>query len=116
MTRVKRGTISKQRHKSLLARTKGFRMTKNRLVQLAKEADYHAGQYAFAGRKRKKRDMRSLWITRISGALKPFDISYSKFIKVLSDKKIGLNRKTLSFLIVNQPNAFEAVVKEVKQK
>lgn len=116
MTRVKRGTISRQRHKAVFSRTKGFRMTKRRLIKVAHEADLHAGQYAFAGRKRRKRDMRSLWVTRISEAVKTHGLSYSKFIHLLSEKKVGLNRKTLSYLIVNQPEVFTHIVKEVQSK
>lgn len=116
MTRVKRGVTTGRRHKRLLNRTKGFRMTKNRLVQAAHEADLHAGQYAFAGRKRRKRDMRILWITRVSGALQEYGLSYSKFIHLMAEKKVGLNRKILSYLIVNQPSAFSKIVKEVQSK
>ena len=114
MTRVKRGVTSGRRHKAVFGRTKGFRMTKRRLIKVAHEADLHAGQYAFAGRKRRKRDMRSLWITRIGEAVKIHGLSYSQFIHLLSVKKIELNRKTLSYLIGNDPNAFSQIVKEVK--
>jgi large subunit ribosomal protein L20 len=116
MTRVKRGIISRRRHKAVFERTRGFRMTKRRLIKVAHEADLHAGQYAFAGRKRRKRDMRTLWITRIGEAVKTHGLSYSKFIHLLSDKKITLNRKTLSYLIVNQPTVFETIVKEAQKK
>ena len=116
MTRVKRGVTSGRRHKAVFERTKGFRMTKRRLIKVAHEADLHAGQYAFAGRKNKKRDFRTLWITRISEAVKTQGLSYSKFIHLLSDKKVSLNRKTLAYLIVNQPSVFEKIVKEVQAK
>lgn len=116
MTRVKRGTTTGRRHKAIFERTKGFRMTKRRLIKVAHEADYHAGTYAFAGRKRKKRDFRTLWITRISEAVKTHGLSYSRFIHLLEEKKVGLNRKTLSYLIVNQPTVFETIVKEVQKK
>jgi len=116
MTRVKRGVTSGRRHKAVFERTKGFRMTKRRLIKVAHEADLHAGQYAFAGRKNKKRDFRTLWITRISEAVKIQGLSYSKFIHLLSDKKVTLNRKTLAYLIVNQPSVFEKIVKEIQAK
>ncbi|HLB60445.1 MAG TPA: 50S ribosomal protein L20, partial [Patescibacteria group bacterium] len=106
MTRVKRGTISRSRHKSLLSRTKGFRMTKSRLIKVATEADLHAGQYAFAGRKRRKRDMRRLWITRISEAVKQQNLSYSRFVHALKEKNIQLDRKILSLLIRDYPDTF----------
>lgn len=115
MTRVKRGVTVGRRHKRILARTKGFRMTKSRLIQIAKEADLHAGQYAFAGRKMKKRDMRRLWILRISQALKTRDWSYNLFIKALSDKKIELNRKMLAVLASEHPTVFDKIVETVKK-
>ncbi|MCR4263626.1 MAG: 50S ribosomal protein L20 [Candidatus Roizmanbacteria bacterium] len=115
MTRVKRGTTVKRRHKKILKRTSGFRMTKSRLIQIAKEADLHAGQYAFAGRKNRKRDMRRLWILRISEAIKQKEWSYSRFIKALQDKKIELNRKMLAVLASEYPNVFDRVVEEAKK-
>ncbi len=116
MTRVKRGVTSGKRHKAVFERTKGFRMTKRRLIKVAHEADLHAGQYAFAGRKRRKRDMRTLWITRIGEAVKNEGLSYSKFIHLLSDKKIELNIKTISYLISKQPAVFSQLIKEVQSK
>lgn len=115
--RVKTGTIRKKRHQKVLKRTKGMRMTKSRLYRVAKEADLHAGQYAFIGRKLRKRDMRQLWITRINAALTHFqtDLSYSKFIKLLKDKKIELNRKILAELVINHPASFQAIIKKVKK-
>lgn len=116
MTRVKRGTTVGRRHKAVFERTKGFRMTKRRLIKVAHEADLHAGVYAFAGRKNKKRDFRTLWITRISEAVKQHGISYSRFIHLLEEKKVLLNRKTLAYLITNQPSVFEKIVKEIQAK
>ena len=113
MTRVKRGVTVRRKHKKILARTKGYRMTNSRLIKRATEADLHAGQYAFAGRKMRKRDMRRLWILRINEALKQKDWTYSRFIKALSDKKIELNRKMLSILASKHPEVFSKVVEEV---
>jgi len=110
--RVKTGFTRRQHHNKVLARTKGFRMTKNRLYKVAREADIHAGQYAFAGRKNKKRDLRRLWIIRINAALKPFELSYSKFIGQLKKTNIELDRKILSDLAVNNPQVFKSVVSE----
>jgi len=90
-------------------------MTKSRLIQIAKEADLHAGQYAFAGRKNRKRDMRRLWILRISEAIKQKEWSYSRFIKALQDKKIELNRKMLAVLASEYPNVFDRVVEEARK-
>ena len=113
--RVKRGVTSKAKHNKLFRANKGYRMTKNRLVRVAKEAYLHAGEYAFAGRKNRKRDFRQLWITRIGQAVKLHDMSYSIFIHKLKTAKIELDRKMLSFLITEEPKAFEAVFEEVKK-
>ncbi len=113
MPRVKAGTTRLARHKKVLLSTKGYRMTKSRLYKVAKEASLHAGEYAFAGRKKRKGQFRSLWIQRINAGLKSVDsnLSYSKFVKLLSDKQIHLNRKMLAFLAAKEPQTFETVVK-----
>lgn len=113
MPRVKTGTTRRAHHKKVLRTTKGYRMTKRRLYKVAHEATLHAGEYAFAGRKKKKGDFRTLWIKRINAALAiaGSTLSYSKFIKALSDKKIELNRKMLAYLAVKEPAAFQQVVK-----
>lgn len=117
MARVKTGIVRRKGHKAVLARTKGFRMTRNRLFKVAKEAELHAGQYAFVGRRLKRRDLRSLWITRISAALKQIDekLKYSVFIKDLKDAKVELDRKILADLAAKDENAFKAVVKKVSK-
>ena len=114
MARVKTGFTRKRRHKKVLKRTKGFRMTKGRLYKVSKEADLHAGQYAYAGRRLRKRDMRRLWITRINAALTPFNLSYSKFIKKLKDAKIEIDRKILADLAVSDPKAFKAILDKIQ--
>jgi large subunit ribosomal protein L20 len=116
MPRTKTGTVRRQGHKAVLNRTKGFRMTKNRLYKVAKEADLHAGQYAFIGRKHRKRDMRQLWITRISAAVKLADdkLNYSRFMKGLKDKKIGLDRKVLAQIAATDEAAFREIVKATR--
>ena len=88
--RVKRGLVSHRKHKKLLSLTKGYRGTKSKLIRVAHEAALHAGEYAFAGRKNKKRDFRRLWITRISEATKQEGISYSRFIAGLSKNNINI--------------------------
>ena len=111
--RVKRGFTRKRAHKKVLERTEGFRMTRHRLYKVAREADLHAGQYAFVGRKKRKRDMRRLWITRINGALKEFGISYSRFINLLKKEKIELDRKILADLAVSEPSVFKTIVSKI---
>lgn len=112
--RVKTGFARRRAHKKILKHNKGYRMTKRRLVKVAKEALLHAGAYAYVGRKDKKSDMRSLWITRISGALADTGMNYSHFIKVLKDKKIELDRKILAEIIQDDPETFKKIVEEVK--
>ena len=114
MSRVKRGTVSRRKHNKLLARTKGYRGTRNRLVKVAKEASLHADQYAYHGRKLRKRNFRTLWITRIGEAVKQQDISYSVFINKLKKANIALDRKIISNLIVEDPKVFQQIVSTVK--
>lgn len=89
-------------------------MTKGRLYKVSKEADLHAGQYAFTGRKLKKRDMRRLWITRINAGLTSHKLSYSKFINGLKKAKIELDRKILADLALNDPETFKTIVDKTK--
>lgn len=114
MARVKRGIVSRRKHNKLHSLTKGYRGTKHRLVKAAKEASLHAGAYAFHGRKLRKRDFRTLWITRIGEAAKKEGISYSVFINKLKKANITLDRKILSDLIVNDPDTFKQVIDRVK--
>lgn len=111
--RVKTGNIRHKRHKKVLKRTKGMRMSKGKLYKVSKEADLHKGQYEFIGRKLRKRDMRRLWIQRINAGLSEYadGLKYSTFIKLLKDAKIDLNRKILADLVVNHPEVFKQVVK-----
>jgi large subunit ribosomal protein L20 len=112
--RVKTGFTRKRRHNKVLSRTKGMRMTKGRLYKVSKEADLHAGQYAYAGRRLRKRDLRRLWIIRINAGLTEHDLSYSKFIAKLKIAKIDLDRKILADLVLSDPAAFKAIVDKVK--
>lgn len=114
MARVKTGKIRRQKHKKILKSAKSFKSARSRRVRVANETVLKAGAYAYAGRKLKKRQSRRLWITRLSAALKDFNLSYSQFIKLLENKKIKLNRKILSQIAVNHPKAFDQVVKELK--
>lgn len=114
MTRIKRGTVSRRKHKKILARTKGFRGTKSRLTKVAKEATLHAGAYAYHGRKLRKRDFRQLWITRIGEAVKQEGLSYSVFMHKLRKAKIELDRKILSDLVLNDALTFKKILDSVK--
>lgn len=116
--RVKAGFTRHRRHKKVLESTKGYRMTKNRLYKVAHEAMLHAGQYAYIGRKRRKRDFRRLWITRISSGLAAIEatLSYSRFIDALDKANVQLNRKMLADMAATDLNSFKKVVELVEQK
>ncbi len=112
--RVKRGVVSRRKHNKLASLTKGYRGTKSRLIKAAKEAVLHADAYSFHGRKLRKRDFRTLWITRISEAVKKEGLSYSVFMNLLKKANVQLDRKILSDLIVNDTKAFKHIVDTVK--
>ncbi|MDD4106617.1 MAG: 50S ribosomal protein L20, partial [Candidatus Shapirobacteria bacterium] len=97
-----------------LKAAKGFWMTRHKRYKVAHEAVMHAGMYAFVGRRLKKRDLRQVWIVRINAALKPFNIRYSAFIKMLKNRQITLDRKILSDLATNHQEAFKVVVEAAK--
>jgi large subunit ribosomal protein L20 len=113
MTRVKRGVIKNKRRKNILSQTKGFRFGRSTKVAQAKEALFHAGTYSFAHRKDKKSDRRSLWTTRINAAIRPFGISYSRFIDGLKKKEIIIDRKILSDIAENNPETFARIAKSI---
>lgn len=115
MARVKRGVTSHRKHKKLRELTKGYQGGRSKLVREAKSAALHAGQYAFAGRKQRRRDMRKLWIIQMNAALDTQGLSYSKFIGALKTKNILLNRKMLAELAVQDMEAFKKVVSEATQ-
>lgn len=112
MARTKTGVVRRRRHKKLLKLNKGFRGTNRRLYKRAKEASLHAGQYAYIGRKLRKRDMRKLWIIRINAGLKQINqqFNYSRFINNLKNAKIALNRKVLSELAISDFDTFKEIV------
>ena len=111
MARVKNGAVTKARHKKVLKQAKGYFGSKHRLYKTAKEQLMHSGQYAFRDRKQKKRDFRKLWITRINAACRQNDISYSRFIEGLTKAGVEVNRKMLSEIAINNPEAFTELVK-----
>lgn len=114
MARVKRGVPSHVKHKKVLALTRGYRMTRHRLIKVAREAALHAGEYAYMGRKLKKRDFRRLWITRINGALANLGLSYNQFIAGLKKAKIELDRKILAELVTSDFNTFKKVAEKAR--
>ncbi len=116
MPRTKTGTTRHKRHKKVLDLTKGFRGTNNRLYKRAKEALLHAGQYAYIGRRLRKRDIRKLWIIRINAALKQVDetLLYSRFINSMKKANVILDRKVLSEIAVSDFPAFKEIVAKVR--
>lgn len=112
--RVKRGKVSHRKHKKILEAVKGYRGSRNRLVRSAKAAQLHSGAYEFHGRKLRKRDFRTLWITRISEAVHKEDISYSAFINRMKKANIEIDRKILSDLLANDPQTFKAIVNRIR--
>ena len=114
MVRVKRSLMTKKRHKKILKATKWYRMLNSRVFSRAKNAWMKAGLNAYIGRKRKKRDFRKLWNTRINIAARESWLSYSKFINAMYLKKVKLNRKVLLNLTISNPKVFANVVEFVK--
>ncbi len=113
MTRAK--SIASRKHKKLLKAAKGFRNARSRRVKTAKEAVLHAGQYAYVGRKLKKRDLRSLWIIRLNAAVRELGFSYSKFIAGLKTAKIEIDRKILSDIAAKDPETFKEIVAKLEK-
>ena len=112
--RIKRAVNAVKKRRSILKSAKGYRGAKSKLYRSAREQVMKSGQYAYIGRKQKKRDFRALWITRINAACRLNNISYSKFIAGLKAKGIDLNRKVLADMAVRQPESFKALVEQVK--
>jgi len=114
MTRVKGGTVSKNRRRKVLKEAKGYFGSKHRLYKTAQEQVFHSGNYAFRDRKQNKRNFRKLWITRINAACRMNDISYSKFMNGLAKANVVVNRKMLSELAINDSDGFKALVEIAK--
>lgn len=114
MPRATNSPASRKRHKKVLKYARGYFGNKSKLFRYAKEAVQHAWQYAYAARKKKKGDRRSLWIVRLNAACRAQDISYSRFIEGLHAANIQMDRKVLSDLAIRDEAAFTAVVNQVK--
>ncbi|MCL2446425.1 MAG: 50S ribosomal protein L20 [Oscillospiraceae bacterium] len=114
MARVKGAVVTRKRRKKVLKMAKGYYGAKSRLFKTAKQAVMKSGQYAYIGRKQRKRDFRRLWITRISAAAKANGMNYSTFINGLKKANIDLNRKMLSEIAIADPAAFTTLVEAAK--
>lgn len=113
MTRVK--SLAAKKHRKIREAAKGFRQARRSRAKAGLEAVMHAGKYAYIGRRLKKRDLRSLWITRVNTAARENGLSYSQLIARLKSKKIELDRKILAELAVNNPEVFNSVMAEIKE-
>ena len=111
MTRVKGGTVAKNRRRKVLKRAKGYFGSKHRLYKTAQEQLFHSGAYSYQDRKKRGNEFRKLWITRINAACRANDIIYSKFINGLKKANIEINRKMLSELAIFAPEEFTKLVK-----
>lgn len=109
MPRVKRGTVRAAKRKKMLKLAKGYFLTKSKLYRSAKESVDKALNYAFVGRRRKKRDFRQLWVVRINAAARLNGLSYGRLINGLKAANIALDRKSLAELAVNHPDAFAKI-------
>ena len=114
MPRVKRGAKRRERRKKLLSLAKGYFLGKSKLYRFAKEAVDRAGNFAYVGRKRKKRDFRRLWIVRINAATRAHDMSYSVFMAGLKRAGVDLDRKSLADLAARDPQGFTKLVESAK--
>ena len=114
MPRVTKALAAKARHKKVLKATKGHYGARSRLFKTAKQSNMKALQYAFRDRRNKKRTFRSLWISRISAALLPLGVSYSRFINQLSKSNIKLDRKSLAGIAFSDPDTFKKIVEKVR--
>ncbi|MHC5099747.1 50S ribosomal protein L20, partial [Peptoniphilus genitalis] len=116
MARVKRGVNAKKRHKNILKQSKGYFGAKSKLFRTANQAVMKSLNYAYIGRKQRKRDFRKLWITRINAAARINGMSYSKFISGLKKANITINRKMLSEMAINVPAGFAKLVEIAKEQ
>jgi large subunit ribosomal protein L20 len=111
MVRVKRGNVARNRRNKILRIAKGFRGTHSKLFRMANQQVMKALRYAYVGRKRRKREFRSLWIVRINAFVREKDMTYSSFIKRLKNSKVAINRKMLAQIAVLDTKCFDEVIK-----
>lgn len=114
--RIKRSVNALKKRRAILKQAKGYRGAKSKLYRVARQAVMKSGQYAYVGRKLKKRNMRSLWITRINAACRANGIKYSTFVNGLKNAKIDLNRKVLADMALNDRASFDKLCDLVRAK
>lgn len=115
MARIKRGVTARRRHKKIIKLAKGYYNARRKVFRVAKQAVTKAGQYAYIGRKQKKRQFRSLWIVRINAAARQYGLSYSRFMNVLLKANITLDRKALADIAVHDIAAFGQIAEQAKR-
>ena len=113
MTRVKRRTVSRNRHKKILKMTQGFRGSSSTLFRTAKQQNMKALRYSYRDRNQRKREFRSLWITRMNAAIRVYGMSYSKFIHSIKKSERFLNRKMLAQLALRDSEAFKQLIQSL---
>ncbi len=114
MARVKRGVVAHRRHKKIIGQAKGYYNARRKVFRVAKQAVTKAQQYAYIGRKQRKRQFRALWIVRINAAARQFGLSYSRLINGLSKAGITIDRKVLADLAVHDIKAFGVIAEKAK--
>ncbi len=115
MARVKRGVTARRRHKKILKLAKGYFHARRKVFRVAKQAVTKAAQYAYIGRKQRKRQFRALWIVRINAGARQFGLSYSRFMNGLKKAEITLDRKVLSDIAVHDIAAFGKLAEQAKK-
>ena len=113
MTRVKRGNVSRKRHKKILTLNKGFRGSASKLFRTANQQSKKALRYSYTNRRKKKRDFRRIWVTRLNSAIRRYGMNYSEFIHQLKNSSIQFNRKVLAQLSIADPSTFQTFLKFV---
>ena len=116
MPRARNTVNSRKRRKKILKSAKGYWGGKSRLIKTAKESVERAMLYSYRDRRVRKREFRKLWITRINAAVRPYGLNYSRFIHLLQEKKINLNRKILADLAVSDPKTFSSIIENVQNQ
>ena len=114
MARVKRGVVAHRRHKKILSRAKGYYNARRKVFRVAKQAVTKALQYAYIGRKQKKRQFRALWIVRINAGARQFGLSYSRMMNGLKKAGVEVDRKVLADIAVHDIKAFGAIAEKAK--
>ncbi|MEO0202226.1 MAG: 50S ribosomal protein L20 [candidate division WOR-3 bacterium] len=113
--RVKTGFVRRRKHKKILKLAKGYYLSKSKVFRRANEQVIRSLYYSYIHRRERKREFRKLWIMRINAAVREFGLNYSRFMNALKKLNINLNRKVLSEMAINEPEAFKKIVEQAKE-